>query len=168
MRAVADGYVYARRFACQSLVLPEVDLADDPVETGHGDIFIGMDWCADIVPSLLSWFEMQKRRGLRVMFMIYDLLPVLQPQMFPPEIEPQMRRWLDALTKIADGLVCISRTVADELLEFLRTTQRLPAPPACASGFSIWAPICAPLCRRKACRRALHLFSLAFGAARAF
>ena len=43
--------------------------------------------------------------------------------MFPPEIEPRVRHWLDALTLIADGLICISRTVADELLDFLRATR---------------------------------------------
>ena len=98
-------------------------MADDPVETGDGDIFIGMDWCAHVVPSLVPWFKRQQRHGMRIVFTIYDLLPVLQPQMFPPEIEPRVRHWLDALTLIADGLICISRTVADELLDFLRATR---------------------------------------------
>jgi glycosyltransferase involved in cell wall biosynthesis len=124
VRAVGDGYRYARRFACQCLGLPDNGLTDDPIETGRGDFFIGMDWCADVVPSLVPWFEMQKRRGMRVIFAIYDILPLMQPRMFPPEIEPMVRRWLDVLSMIADGLVCISRTVADEVLMCLNGTRR--------------------------------------------
>jgi glycosyltransferase involved in cell wall biosynthesis len=125
--------------------LPKNGLTDDPVEAGRGDIFLGMDWCADVVPSLIPWFEMQKRRGMRVIFAIYDMLPIMQPQMFPPELEPMVRRWLDVLSMIADGLVCISRTVSDEVLACLNGTRRELSLPLHVGFFHLGADLRASL-----------------------
>jgi glycosyltransferase involved in cell wall biosynthesis len=61
---------------------------------------------------------------VRLVFAVYDVLPLKQPQLFPPEIERMVRRWLETLSESADGLVCISRTVADEVLEWLSTVKR--------------------------------------------
>jgi glycosyltransferase involved in cell wall biosynthesis len=123
VRAVAGGYVYARRFMAESLHFARNDLGDDPIETKHGDIFLGVDWPADVLPSLKAWFQERKRRGMRSVFVVYDLLPLLRPDLFPPELPPMTLGWLNAVTEIADGVVCISRTVADELDQWLRETK---------------------------------------------
>jgi hypothetical protein len=120
---VADSYVYARRFLAESLDFARNELSDDPVETKHGDIFLGVDWPADVLPSLKPWFREQTRRGMRSVFVIYDLLPLLRPDLFPPELPPMTLGWLNAVTEIADGVVCISRTVADELHQWLKQTK---------------------------------------------
>ncbi|MBV9391852.1 MAG: glycosyltransferase family 4 protein [Verrucomicrobia bacterium] len=115
VRAVSDGYVYARRYISSALDLSEKELTDDKLEVTHGDVFLGVDWPADVLPSLESWFREKQRQGLRITFVLYDLLPLLRPELFPPELSPMVLRWLKTVTKIADGIVCISRTVADEL-----------------------------------------------------
>jgi glycosyltransferase involved in cell wall biosynthesis len=116
---VSGGYLYARQFTSQCLASPEGDLTDDPVETGRGDIFIGLDWCADVIPQMKPWFLAQRRRGMQVFFAAYDLLPVLRPEFFPPHMTPITLDWISAVAEIADGVVCISRTVADELNKWL-------------------------------------------------
>ena len=123
VRASDGGYRYARQFACRSLDLPNLSLADELVETSPGDLFLGLDWCADIVPGLAPWFEVQKRHGVRLVFAVYDMLPLTQPRMFPPEIEPMVRRWLNTLAEIADGVICISRTIAEDVLACLDSAQ---------------------------------------------
>ena len=62
---VADGFLFARRFACECLSLPDDGLPDDPVLTRRGDIFIGLDGCTDIVPSIKSWFLEQRRHAMQ-------------------------------------------------------------------------------------------------------
>jgi glycosyltransferase involved in cell wall biosynthesis len=119
VRAVSDRYLYARRFMCERLDLPDAGLPDEMVAATQGDIFLGLDWSVNMIPGLLPWFETLKRRGVRLVFTIYDMLPLLRPLMFPPEIEPMTRDWLNALVAVAEGLVCISRTVADELVAHL-------------------------------------------------
>jgi len=115
VRAVAEGYVYARRFTCQALALPEDGLNDDPVEAGRGDIFIGVDLAIDFVPSRKPWFLSQHRRGMQIVFVAYDLLALLRPESFPTDLPPVVRDWINTVAEVADGIICISRTVADEL-----------------------------------------------------
>jgi glycosyltransferase involved in cell wall biosynthesis len=145
VRASAGAYRYAGQFACCCLGLPDLSLADELVETSPGDLFVGLDWCADIIPGLSSWFVAQKRRGMRLIFTIYDVLPLTQPQMFPPEIEPMVRRWLDALAELADGLVCISRTVAEEVVECLNAVKHKRLRPLRVGFFHLGADFTASL-----------------------
>jgi len=126
VRAVADQYLYARRFTSRCLDLPDAGLEDDPVEVGSGDLFLGIDWCPDVLPTLKGWFSKQRHRGLRTVFMVYDILPLLRPEVFLPAVGPLMANWLSALVEIADGIVCDSRTVADELYDWL---ARADSPP---------------------------------------
>ncbi|MBC7621272.1 MAG: glycosyltransferase family 4 protein, partial [Candidatus Saccharibacteria bacterium] len=81
------------------------------VQTGPGDIFFGLDLAARIVrsriPDLLAW----KRQGTRLIFMVYDLLPVLHPSWFNPRNTYHLTRWLRTLAILADDVVCISHTV---------------------------------------------------------
>jgi glycosyltransferase involved in cell wall biosynthesis len=123
VRAVAGGYVYARRFMAETLHFAQNDLADDPVECNSGDLFLGVDWPADVLPSLKPWFRKQQGRGMRNIFVVYDLLPLLRPDLFPPELQPMTFAWLKAVSEIGDGAVCISRTVADELHQWLQETK---------------------------------------------
>jgi glycosyltransferase involved in cell wall biosynthesis len=145
VRAVAGEYVYARRFMAESLHFARNDLGDDSVETKHGDIFLGVDWPADVLPSLKTWFGERKRRGMRCVFVVYDLLPLLRPDLFPPELPPMTRGWLDAVTEIADGVVCISRTVADELYLWLKGTKLSRFKPLPIGFFQLGADLHASL-----------------------
>ncbi len=52
-------------------------------------------------------------------FVVYDLLPIKQPQMFIGGARPWFEQWLASAASVADGLLCISRAVADEVLEWL-------------------------------------------------
>jgi glycosyltransferase involved in cell wall biosynthesis len=123
VRADVNGYVYARRFVAESLKFKSNELADEPVESHHNDIFLGVDWPADVLPSLKGWFQAQQRHGLRTLFVVYDLLPLLRPELFPPELAPMTSGWLNTVTEIADGVACISQTVADELHNWLKKTS---------------------------------------------
>jgi glycosyltransferase involved in cell wall biosynthesis len=55
---------------------------------------------------------------VKVWFVIYDLLPVLLPQGFPEGAQAMHQNWLATITQF-DGVVAISRAVADELAEWL-------------------------------------------------
>jgi glycosyltransferase involved in cell wall biosynthesis len=51
--------------------------------------------------------------GVKLYATIFDLLPVLLPQHFPPQAELPSHRWLQATSKL-NGVVCISKSVAEE------------------------------------------------------
>lgn len=112
------GYRYARQFTLKFLDCPDHVLIDGPVEIFNGDIFLGLDLQPDIIPQQTEFYAYLMRIGVKVYFMIYDLLPVLQPQVFPEGTFTGFSLWLNTIVK-ADGAVCISHAVADEMIEWL-------------------------------------------------
>ncbi|MNZ84868.1 Glycosyltransferase Gtf1 [compost metagenome] len=58
--------------------------------------------------------------GVAVHFVVYDLLPVLIPEAFEPGTQDVHANWLKAISE-ADGAICISRSVADELKQWVET-----------------------------------------------
>ena len=56
--------------------------------------------------------------GVKVSAVVYDLLPVKWPQFFPDEAEEAHRQWLGIVAS-ADQALCISRSVAADLREFV-------------------------------------------------
>jgi glycosyltransferase involved in cell wall biosynthesis len=66
----------------------------------------------------LPWLNRRLRqRGVQSYYVVYDLLPLNRPDWFPPF--PQFRSWLQRIGSFSDGLVCISKAVADQLRERL-------------------------------------------------
>jgi len=117
-------YWYARRFTCNMLGLDDMPLQDSLLETTAGDRYLGLDLLPHIVPQHTALYSNFKNRGVEVFFVVYDLLPLLRPDVFVPEADVNFRRWLQAVTSVADGVVCISRAVSDELASWL--TQHPP------------------------------------------
>jgi glycosyltransferase involved in cell wall biosynthesis len=112
-------YWYARRFTCDILGLTDMPLQDSLLETFRGDRYLGLDLLPHIVPQSAAVYTEFRNRGVEVYFVVYDLLPVLRPDVFVPEADVFFGRWLEVVTKVADGVVCISRAVADELVAWL-------------------------------------------------
>jgi glycosyltransferase involved in cell wall biosynthesis len=113
-------YRYANKFVHEFNLGPRgVTDEDDWVDSSQGDVFLGLDLVADCVPAAEGWFAAQRRRGVKVYFIVYDLLPVAEPEWFPGFIAAVFPPWLTTLSTVADGLICISRAVADDLRTWL-------------------------------------------------
>lgn len=112
-------YWYARNFTCAMLDIVEPALQDTLVEVRAGDRYLGLDLLPHGVPRTRHIFVDFKNRGVEVYFVVYDLLPVLRPDVFVAEADFFFKKWLDAVSSVADGIVCISRAVADELAQWL-------------------------------------------------
>lgn len=110
---------YARQYCAErfypGMVLPN----DTAVEFRAGDIFIGLDLTAHLVPYLKDTYIRMRSAGVDVHFVVYDLLPLLRPDCFDEAGLPTFRLWYEAIAELADGIICISRTVADEFLAWL-------------------------------------------------
>jgi glycosyltransferase involved in cell wall biosynthesis len=117
--AEEDGYRYARRFTCRFLGIPEDWVADEPVETHAGDVFLGLDLQPSVVPRQAAILEEWQRRGVGVHFVIYDLVPVLMPDVFPEGAKEGHHRWLETVSRF-DSAIGISRAVADDMHAWLQ------------------------------------------------
>jgi glycosyltransferase involved in cell wall biosynthesis len=122
VRIESNRYFYARRFACRFLGLPDQYLTDDAAEIVNGDIFLGVEW-GGVVPRMKPWFLKERARGLQVYFLVYDLLAILRPEFFPPGFESLALSWIETIVEVADGIACISKTVAEEVFNWCQRTN---------------------------------------------
>lgn len=112
------GYRYAREFILNFLDCPKLVLQDEIVETFNGDIFLGLDLQPHIVTNQAAFYKHLRCIGVRTYFVVYDLLPITFPHFFPEGTKEAFDCWLATLSE-SNGCLCISRTVADEVTDWL-------------------------------------------------
>ena len=114
------GFRSAKRFTA-ALLGTTSDESDDPMEATSGDIFLGLDLQHHTTRAQASYLQALRARGVAVHFVIYDLLPIQFPQYWP-DLHPVHSEWLHTVAQF-DGAVCISRTVASELFDWLESNR---------------------------------------------
>ncbi|MHB1513708.1 glycosyltransferase [Acidiferrobacter sp.] len=112
-------YRYARKWLMASLGFSSGALEDDPVHVQAGDVFLGVDLNYEIGGRMATLFQQWCNLGVATYFVVHDLLPVRMPQHFPPEAEALHTGWLEAVAR-ADGALCVSKSVAEDLRAWLR------------------------------------------------
>ena len=120
VRMTETGLAFARRYAARLLELDEEPGGEDLVCSQRGDVFLGLD-LNFAMPGLWPWLETARRQGSSVLFIVYDLLPVTMPELFGSDVQALYKHWLSAIIEISDGLLCISRTVANDLRRWIDT-----------------------------------------------
>jgi glycosyltransferase involved in cell wall biosynthesis/predicted SAM-dependent methyltransferase len=117
-----DGwhYRYARKYTLGLFGVVEKGLEDSVVDPIQGDVLVGLDIFHGVIEAEKSGlYQRWRNRGVSLNFVVYDLLPVLRPDFFPPGSDQSHSAWLNTLARFADGLVGISKSVADELNDWL-------------------------------------------------
>jgi glycosyltransferase involved in cell wall biosynthesis len=110
---------YARTYTQKLLDIHVEGLLDEPVRPLSGDILLGLDlyWgVADIEPAYMRW----RALGVSIQFVVYDLLPILQPEHFPSDTSAGFPVWLNFITRVSDGLLCISNSVASDMAAWVK------------------------------------------------
>jgi glycosyltransferase involved in cell wall biosynthesis len=108
-------YHYARRYGLELVGESSLALEDAPVDLRPGDIFLGLDLFLSGTAQNEEQLLAMRTRGVEVVFCMYDILPMLRPDVFPFGTEAHFGAFLRTVHKVADGVICISRAVADEL-----------------------------------------------------
>jgi glycosyltransferase involved in cell wall biosynthesis len=116
------GYCYARQFNGQSAAVRSYP-TDDFLLPRRGDMFLGLDLLPYMATQCADYYAMLRQIGVDVYFVAYDLLSISMPQFFSSEAKAIFVNWLNTVAQ-ADGIIAISRAVADEIQE--RLAQRSP------------------------------------------
>lgn len=84
-----------------------------PLQHRAGDTLVLLDssWHADFFPLA----EQLKRDGVRIVSVIYDLIPLTHPQFCDEGLVKVFNRWFDWIARTADGYVAISATIRDQV-----------------------------------------------------
>jgi glycosyltransferase involved in cell wall biosynthesis len=133
-------YRYARCFTHSFLGYPSSELQDEPIDYAPGDIFLGLDLQPQVVAARREFYQVLRRQGVRVEFLVYDLLSIQTPQYFPPGTAENFTEWLKVVAE-SDGAVCISKTVADQLAAWVEENSAERQRPFRTNWFHIGADI---------------------------
>lgn len=136
------GFFYARTFLHRLGRGPEAP--DEAIAVRKGDVFLGLDLNHNAVLTQPATFQALRRAGVRVCSVVYDLLPILLPKAFHGLDGSSHARWLSALAEM-DGLICISKAVADEALEWLGSHGPRRSSPLPVGWFHLGADLGASL-----------------------
>ena len=87
-------------------------------DLGPQDCLLMLDssWHIAVSPAV----EKFKQANSKVIYVIYDLIPVLYPQFCDKGLIPVFDRWIRDTSKYADGYLCISEAVKNDLQHFMR------------------------------------------------
>lgn len=97
------------------------------MEPQAGDIFLGLDLATYIIPRHQRQMARWKSRGLKQVFVVYDLLPLQHPQWFSAKLVRAFRRWIKSVAILADQVFCISQPVKQDFENLMQGRYGLQA-----------------------------------------
>lgn len=113
--APGQAYRYTEKFS----VSPDAQIDNTNVNTKLNDIFVGLDLSAHLFPEIEKQLHAWRLGGVRICYVIYDIIPLLYPRLVVPAIIPAFEKWMDGLSKEADRLICISAAVMHDVRNWL-------------------------------------------------
>lgn len=115
-------YRYTDKFTPSSVMANSEAMSlksNDPVDFWPDDVFVSLD----LTMHLWSLFDVvhlrMRQRGIKLYFIVYDLLPLKQADWFMAPGPEMFHTWMKKITENSDGLICISEAVAQELREWI-------------------------------------------------
>ncbi|MHB1656195.1 MAG: glycosyltransferase [Burkholderiales bacterium] len=116
-----DGahYKYASLFAANFIGKSSQDTTDAIVDFYQDDIYLALDLNAHLTAAVHKFHMRLQCLGVKVYFIVYDILLVRHPEWWPEGSSVIFEAWLRSITESATGLICISKSIADEVAEWL-------------------------------------------------
>lgn len=89
---------------------------------GRGDevIILGGNWGDDHKGFVSALREAQVSQGVKIVHMVYDLIPLKYPNFFLPGSTDSFTDYLKQLVQFADKLICISKSTKKDLAEYIK------------------------------------------------
>lgn len=116
-----DGsvYRYASMF-CQEKFNKKIAENDEAIDFWQGDIYLSLDLNMHITNKTQAFHRKLNNRGVRVCYVVYDILLANHPEWWGAENANYFLTWLTNIGEVATDLICISNTVANEVTEWYR------------------------------------------------
>ena len=88
----------------------------EPIDPRKGDVLLLLDssWHSDFFKDV----EALKKKGIPVISVIYDLIPLTHPQFCDENLVKVFQQWFDWISHTADGFMCISKATASDVTHF--------------------------------------------------
>lgn len=116
VKPAEDIFFHASEYAAR-LSNYSVDWADLPIDFAPGDIYFGLDLNTDFTERQAAFLSQMHRFGVRVVFLVYDLLPLQLPQFCLESVQEAFTRWIEIVARY-DGIIGISQASADAVKDW--------------------------------------------------
>lgn len=115
------SFRFARSFVLNLLGVFIDNDFDNIIEPVSGDIFFGLDMHPSTTLSLGPLFDDWRSRGVKINFLLHDLLPIRYSKWFPAKELPFFKGWLNTVVSCSDGIVAVSSASANDLINWLQS-----------------------------------------------
>ncbi len=121
------GYVYARSFLERMSGDGEGEALDEPVVFRDGDILLSPIPDVREVETHIGALKALQSRGVKILFVVHDLIPLQHPEFCPEGFRNDFARWLPLISRF-DGVLTVSAVVADDYRAWRREHVKSDAP----------------------------------------
>lgn len=118
------GYWHAFNYERRVLGKEGLPDIDQPIVFKKGDIFFELDWNMKLTALQRPFYERMVAAGVKVLFNIYDIIPLQLDDLFSKKSQHLFENWLLEASRYT-GVLCNSQAVADEYREW-RAEKGLP------------------------------------------
>jgi glycosyltransferase involved in cell wall biosynthesis len=84
------------------------------IDARRDDVFFGLDLSAHLAPQKHRCFMSWRKQGMKIIHVVYDILPLQRPEWFNSKSHEIFSRWVDHVISTSDVVLCISKSVAHE------------------------------------------------------
>ncbi|MBN1474637.1 MAG: glycosyltransferase family 4 protein [Syntrophaceae bacterium] len=84
-----------------------------------GDVLILLDSSWGISPYFIDKINDMKKRGIIIVSVIYDLIPLTHPSFCSDGHVRSFQHWFEWISQTADGFMTISKTIRDQLQSYI-------------------------------------------------
>lgn len=91
-----------------------------PVRVRTGDTLLMLDAAWETYPLLAPRLDIFRHYGGRVLTVVYDLVPLRFPNVVADGVQPLFERWFRTAVALSDALICISKSVADDVSDYIK------------------------------------------------
>jgi len=112
---------YAKKYKHEILGRHEFE-PEEEIVPFSGDVF----YCGELNRGSVihafrnGVYEDLRKTGVSINFLIHDLLPITRSEFFERKASEDHSRWMRAIARSADRLICVSRAVRDDVVAWMR------------------------------------------------
>ena len=115
-------YRYARKFMRDFLKRDQAIPGERFIDIQRGDILLGLDLQHHVALRNRDYYAHFRNLGANVYCLVHDLLPIQFPHYFRAGAAERHHEWLSVVSQF-DGVICVSRTVADQYVDWLAENE---------------------------------------------
>lgn len=109
-----------------SLLILKKTLLTPPFQKINNGILLKIDY--GMLAHKNYFYLFKKKKGIKIISMIYDLIPITHPEYFPKKDQEMFEPRINEILKISDGIICISNATKKDLIDFASYNKKQTPP----------------------------------------